>query len=211
MQTQHFPPRLVSSLLLGLSCLGAVACSRNTPSQPTELASSASAGQPAPAPLTSATPAGVKPASKETPIVVAGHKTGYSRLEDDRIVRTEQLDCPIAAPRKDFECRSPPHGGCGKDSECTAQPNGYCTDIADGTGCRCHYGCQRDSDCKAGEVSLCGDPAGTCVASNCTNESCAEPSRCSTYHNLCHYVPFTCLDRVGSRECSFAPPPQRSP
>jgi hypothetical protein len=211
MSTENFSSRRVSCILLTLGGLAAVACNRGTQPKPSDSkqALSASAAPPAPAPPAVSSAVGVTNIARETPILVGGQKTGYSRLDDERIVRTEQLDCPITTPRKEFECHSPTHGGCAKDTECTANANGYCNDIADGTGCNCRYGCQRDADCKAGEVCLCGEPAGTCVASTCTNESCAAPSRCSSYHNLCFYVPFACLDRVGSRECSFSALPRR--
>ena len=101
----------------------------------------------------------------------------------------------MGVPRADAACRAT-RGGCVADKECVAKANGYCTNPGDGMGCRCQYGCKTDADCGKDEVCLCGEPAGTCVAATCSDSSCAPPSRCSTYHNGCFYVPFACLERI---------------
>jgi len=196
---QFFYAVLTGGLLTGF-VLGSVACRRGA-AEATHDTSRASAQLPSAHPTASqGAPTGADAA--ETPILVLGQNTGYAQLADKRVIRTQRQECPVGVPRADAACRAT-RGACVADKECVAKPNGYCTNPGDGMGCRCQYGCKTDADCGKEEVCLCGEPAGTCVSATCSESSCAAPSRCSTYHNGCFYVPFACLERIGSTACSF--------
>ena len=202
MAARRFFSAIPTRILLTGFALASFACQRDADSRATRPASTVSAQLPSARPAASLAATADGAGSAETPVLVLGRKTGYAQLADKRIIRTRSQECPVGVPRADAACRAT-RGGCVADKECVAKANGYCTNPGDGMGCRCQYGCKTDADCGKDEVCLCGEPAGTCVATTCADSSCAPPSRCSTYHNGCFYVPFACLERIGSTACSF--------
>lgn len=191
---------VVSVLLAALGCLPQSGCERKTEvaaGAPSSAAPAAGERAARPGPGTTAP----SPSLRGRPRLVGGKPTGYSEVADGLVIRTTKQACPSERPRLE-ECRSSKRR-CVKDAECEAKPNGHCTDLGDGLGCGCQYGCVDDGDCGKDQVCLCGDPVGTCVDVSCTPESCAAPSQCASYHDGCSYAPFACIERAGSRTCTF--------
>jgi hypothetical protein len=165
-------PRAVSLLLTALFALPACkeASQQQAPERKTE---------PRPAePPKEARPA---PSLPGTPVVVAGHATGYFTLSDGSLVRRDALGCPNRLPRKLDKCPSHRTGlasGCASDTDCTAKPNGHCASRGLAVGCGCEYGCNGDADCGLGHICVCADPVGYCAESTCESNGLCTSGEC---------------------------------
>ena len=128
-----------------------------------------------------------------SPVVVAGHNTGFVSCSGNVEHRASVETCPStlnvtdgggACPIPHNDAEPPFMGECSSDNDCTAKPLGTCG-LPGGGGvaaaCICSYGCTQDSDCGPGAICLCGDPVGSCVPATCMSDNdCPTGSLCAS-------------------------------
>ncbi len=132
----------------------------------------------------------------ETPIM-PGYDTGFYRCDQGFEHRKEVRECPSflprAEPQPDIGAGGATTNECTYDTDCPG-PLGYCVteywQPSPEAQHVCRTGCISDSDCQPGTICHCGDPVGTCVATEGPNGSTGCTSDADCEGNLkCAYVP----------------------